>query len=496
MKNYYQKLVTLLASRTTFVVIWLVALFQGAWVSISSRYPMAFDEAYHYNLIRMHAEQWNPLFLQQPGGLAPYGALVRDPSWLHHYVLSFPYRLFDALGANEFTKIVGLRLCNVAMFLLGLYLFRKLLLRTTASRAAIHASLLFFVLLPTVVLLGGQINYDNLQFPLLAAALLLTHRAAASLRAQKPDAMSLVGALAVSLLGSLNKFTFLPFLLAVVLYLSGVAYNSYGRRLRRLQREVQLSWKKAVGWPRYILQASVLVLIGLFVWFYGVNTVVYRNPVIQCHQVLQAERCEGFEPWLRNHNLAKELIKPSPNPVKFTVDWIGGMFYRTFFVINGASGPKRYSNYVPLGIAGMAVAILVVGVPLVGRYGRRVVRGDPMLQLALFATALYVVALWGRNYNDFLHLGQMVAINGRYFQPVLPVIILLFVASYQHAFRLMPGVKLIIFAVALLGFLSGGGITGFIHYSDANWYFEGKQWLISLNSLARKIVAPLFLWRH
>lgn len=163
-------------------------------------------------------------------------------------------------------------------------------------------------------------------------------------------------------------------------------------------------------------------------------------------------------------------------------------------MINGATGPRRYTNHVPIGIAGAAIGLLVVGVPLVARYLRRILRGDHMLQLSLFASLVYIVSLWGRNYNDFLHLGEMVAINGRYFQPVLLIIILLFIAAYQHAFRLMPGAKLAIFFIATLGFLSGGGVIGFMHYSDLNWYFENKQWLISLNDFGRKLVAPLFLF--
>jgi hypothetical protein len=484
-----------LANRLFFWFVWLGAVLQATWVAVVSRYPMAFDEAYHYNLVHLHAGQWSPLFLQQPAGPAPYGALVRDPSWLHHYILSFPYRLLESLGANEYTKVVGLRLCNVAFFAVGLYLFRKLLLKSKASTAAVHAALLFYILLPTVPQLAGQINYDNLQFPLVALALLFTHGAAASMRAKKLDGWSLALALFTALLGTLNKFTFLPFLATVVVYLGYIFYRHYGRGWSKARAQFKKSWQMHSQGSRRALLSGLVIVTGLFVWFYGVNTVVYHNPVIQCHQVLEPVRCQGFEPWLRNYTLAQEKIVSTHSPIKFTIDWIGGMFYRTMFVINGASGPKRYTNAVPMGIAVAAILLIVSGLVLTMRYGRRIIQGDVALQLCLLASLVYLAALWGRNYNDFLHLGAMVAINGRYLQPVLLPIILLVIASFQWAFRLMPEVKLTIFTLAIIGFLSGGGITGFIHYSDVDWFFEDKAWMSQLNTLAQKFVAPLFLFR-
>jgi len=233
----------------------------------------------------------------------------------------------------------------------------------------------------------------------------------------------------------------------------------------------------------------------MFVWFYGVNTVVYHNPVVQCHQVIEPSRCEGFEPWRRNNTLAQQQRTVSPNPVKFSVDWIGGMFYRTMFTINGATGPKRYTNAVPIGAAGVTIFLIIAGVVFTARFFRRIIRHDQLLQWCLFACFVYIAAQWGRNYNDFLHLKEMVAINGRYLHPVLPPIILLVIASYQWQFRAAPMAKFTIFCIAAMGFLSGGGIIGFIHYSDADWFFQSKTWIVPINAWLQKLTAPLFLFR-
>lgn len=492
--QYYHRLVSILSSKIFFIGVMGLALFQGLWLALSARYPMAFDEAYHYDLIRLHAERWNPLFMQQPAGPAPYGALVRDPSWLHHYVLSIPYRILDWLGVSDYGRIVALRIGNVLMFIVGLWLFRRLLLRTKASVASVHATLLFFCLVPVVPMLSGQINYDNLQFPLVAVALLLTHRAAVSLSAHAPQWRLLAGSFIFGLLGTLNKFTFLPIFAAQLVYLAVVCWRAYPWELRRMMQDIKKSWRKGSRVINAALVGVVIAGSGLWVWFYGVNTVQYQNPVVQCHQVLEPSRCVGFEPWLRNYTLAQQQAVVDRNPLTFTVRWIGGMFYRSFFVINGATGPKRYTNMVPIGAAGAAVVSMIAAVYFTLRYGRRAMRSDTALQLLLLVAAAYCLALWARNYNDYLHLGEMVAINGRYFQPILPILILFVIACYQHGLARFPALKLVLFSGLLLGFSSGGGIVGFWHYSDVDWYFESRAWIVHVNEIAKRLTDPLFLW--
>ena len=148
---------------------------------------MAFHEAHHYEVIKIHAKQWGPLILKQPDGPVLYGPLVRDPSYLYHYLLSFPYRLLDSLGLNDQTIIISMRFISIALFAIGLLLFRKVLQRTKASNAAINAAMLFFIMITKVPLLAGQLNYDNLQFPLMALAMLMTINFRDSLQKRKVD---------------------------------------------------------------------------------------------------------------------------------------------------------------------------------------------------------------------------------------------------------------------------------------------------------------------
>ena len=491
----YKKIVSLLASSLFFWFVWVLSLLQAAWIALVSRYPMAFDEAHHYDVIKLHAEKWGPLILRQPPGPATYGPLARDPSYLYHYVMSFPYRLLDAIGLNDQTIIICLRFLSIAMFAVGLLLFRKLLQKTKASNAAINAAFLFFIMIPTVPLLAGQLNYDNLQFPLMALAMLLTVNFAQKLKKRKIDLSLLVQILVVCMLGSINKFTFLPVITAVALYLTFVLTKFYLSNRKRAIKAVKNDWRALSSLRRRVLVGSLAIATGFFVWSYGVNIALYRNPVPPCHVVLGKEKCRDLGTWDRNDKAAANNKGVDPNPIRFSFNWLNGMQYRLFFTINGASGEKRYQNHMAMGITTAASILAIVGAVLLLRYGKRILSNDPAFVCMLFVSLFYIATVWARNYNDYLHLGQMLAINGRYLQPMLLPIVLLLIASYQWAFRTMPGVKLGILFVSFALFLSGGGIIGFVHYSDADWYFEKNLFILQLHEFAKKIVAPLFLWK-
>jgi hypothetical protein len=492
--NIYKQTVKLVGSRLFFYCVWIVSILQASWIAISSRYPMAFDEAYHMEVIKLHAKMLSPLFFSQPEGPATYGALVRDPSIVHHYLLSLPLRLAEILGMSEFATVVSLRLINVAMFAVGLLLFRKLLMYTKASSAAINAAVLFFVLIPTVPLLAGQINYDNLQFLLLPLTLIYSVRFLRKLHNNKLDISDLLISLSLAIVGCLNKFTFLPFLTAIVLYYMYVLVRYHQKKKLKL-KIIKRQWFKLSRIRRYSLVTLLAMSTSLFIWFYGVNIVVHRNVVVQCGQVLGDERCMTFSPWARNLGYAQQGRQVDPNPIKYTIGWVGGMHYRLFFTINGSTGPKLYSNNTAPVVTATAAVFGLLGLALFLKHARRILKDEPVLSFILFCSSVYVIALWGRNYHDYLQLGRNVAINGRYLQLVLLPVILVFIAGFQRQFVSYPLVKLGILGLSFILFLSGGGITGFIHYSSTDWYWQGNQFVNSANDGLKRIVAPLFIWR-
>src|SRR5687768_2867626 len=96
-----------------YVVVFIFCL-QALWIAFSNRYPMAFDEEYHFGLIKLYAEHGLPVWSGQPAGADSFGAVHRDPSYIFHYVFSFIYKFIRLFTDNQAFSILSLRLINIA----------------------------------------------------------------------------------------------------------------------------------------------------------------------------------------------------------------------------------------------------------------------------------------------------------------------------------------------------------------------------------------------
>jgi len=454
---------------------------------------MAFDEAYHLGLIKIHALQISPIITQQPPGPAVYGALTRDPSYLFHWLMSFPYRFVTSQMTHFMSQVVTLRLINVVLFAIGIVLFKLVLDKTKASAAAINATILFFILTPVVIQLAAHINYDNLLMPCVAGSLLLTLRFRERLLDRhKFSTRDLLGVIILCLLASLVKFPFLPILTGVVVYLAYLmlAVSHRGRRSFHLIKACRHDWLKVPSWQKIVLIIGLIVSLGLFGHMYGTNIVVYHNPIPQCGQVVGIDRCQAYGPWARNHRLAEHIMN-SPNLFYFIPNWIGGMFLRLFFVINSATGPAVYQNFIAPIMAGVAVLGGAIGLLLFAKHGRRNLDRDRVLVVIMFITLVYVAALWGRNYHDYIQLGAMVAINGRYLVLIILPFYLAAIIGWQQWLADRTHLKIAVFLVAILLFLQGGGIVSYIAYSNQHWYWPDSKWVQSTNKHLQQVVKPL-----
>lgn len=494
MKNLSNSIATVVRSRVFFVVVLVLFVVEAMWIALSARYPMAFDEEYHLGIIRLYAHQVSPLFAHQPGGSAPFGALTRDPSYLYHWLMSFPYRWLHGQVSEQAT-IIALRLLDVAFFATGLALWRKVLLKTKAGLGTVHVALLFLVLVPVVPLLAGQINYDNLLMLLVPLNILLALRLRDGLQKKRLNPALLLTILSMGMLGSLVKFAYLPIFAAIAVYVLYASVRSVRSRRKLLQ------WTRK-GWGQsptksYVALAGFVLSFALFVQMYGINIVRYHNITPQCGQVLSTQQCLAYGPWARNYRYAQSAHSVGVgNPVYFAGGWLYGMFQRSFFAINGPGGPASYANEPPLPLLTFAaVGVLGFGVAALWRFRREVLRGDPVLAVLLSVAGAYVLALVGRNYHDYLQLGHLVAINGRYLVLVmLPVMVALGAACQRMVARKWQGPVLIL---AVVLFLQGGGVLSFIHESNENWYWPHDDFALHLNQHAQQLIGPFIVdWPH
>lgn len=474
-----------LGSERCFYMVIICFVLQALWLAATARYPMAFDENFHFGLIQLHANQWLPFFTHQPTNADAYGAVVRDPSYLYHFLMSIPYRLIRLITPNTTAQIIVLRLINIALFASGFALFRRLLLRLGGSRPLVHTCLLLVSLLPIVPFLAAQINYDNLLFPVTAGALLMVFTWSDALRTGKPTFAQSSLLASLLLLACLIKYAFLPILAAVAIIMIWQLWGQrrhwaalWGSTLAELRRS-----------PAVAVAAGVLLVVsvGLFSERYAVNTVRYHTPIPDCAQVLSVADCSQYGPWQRDYLYAQQ--KPSefkPSLYDYLGDWLHGMWERSLFAIS-----DTYVTMPPLPIIGWTASIVaVLGGVLFLRYGRRILADHPYRQYMLAILAVYTLTLFVYIYRAYAKTGVAVAVNGRYLVPFLPIIFLYAGLGFSKLLRKRPALKAAAALIVFLFFLQGGGALTFTVQSDPTWNWQSAP-VVNANSAARKVLHPL-----
>lgn len=471
--SYCQSLGRWLASNTFFYAILTVFTLQALWVAWSGAYSMAYDEFYHLGIIQEYAKGFTP-FIAQPAGPAELGALARDPSFLYHYILSFPYRIIVAAWHTLPPQVIALRVLNVSIFVWGLVLYRKLLIRASLSRRVTHVILLFFTLTPTVVMVAAQLNYDNMMFLASGAALLLATDVTLRLRKDKTvSPLRLISLVTVLMAGSIVKYAFLPIALAIGVFVLMQFILAFRRK--------QLSWQGVVtefraclGQPvAWALLCGLLFVGTLFMQRIGGNLVMYHSPAPDCGAVLTVAQCRAHAAYGRNQNYKEKNFAAyitTEKKLTYPIRWYNKMMRESFFAV----GPREigYQSGAPLPAAALAgkiiMPVLIFSVLLGSVW---LWRHNPIWQLFMAVTVVYVGVLYLRNYTEYVQMGIPVAIHGRYVIYVMPLVAALAAASllrFAHgkiARRISYG-----FVAGLLGMMiMGGGWLPYVIRSGDNW---------------------------
>lgn len=486
MKHRLHQLRAFLYTRNCFYLILGFFVLQALWMVFSALYPMAFDEDFHFGIIKIYAEQWSPFLQQQPQNAGAFGALVSDPSYLFHYLMSFPYRLIALFTDNQTTQIIILRIMNVAFFAYALVLFRRVLLRATRSPLIANGAIAIFTLIPIVPQLAAHINYDNVLMPLMAALCLLVYRMIDEFNAGKLRAVSLLQFVALGMLTSLVKYAYLPILGAAVFFLLWYGWKRLS--VAQARQSLIADWSALHRWQMIGLIALVVVSSVLFLQRYGVNTIKYHTPIADCGQVLPFEECSQYGPWIRNYNYAEQKGDVDTNPLAYTYRWLHDLEYRLFFAVSGPT--INYANYPPLPVPYVtATLVAIVGFFAVCRYGRRMARSDPFMIFSMVTIVLYCGALWVEDYSQFVETGQPVAINGRYLLPILFLAAILIGRAAQYALARQAKLRMVLACLVVVGFLYGGGVVTFIMRSEDTWYWPNAT-VVDMNHAARKVLDP------
>lgn len=496
MNGLARKITDFLGSRRFWLIILGFFLFEALWFVFSAVYPMAFDEDFHLGVIRIYAEHWSPFLNSHPAGADQFGAVMRDPSYFYHYLMSFPYRLLTHITSSEAAQVIVLRLLNVVLFTGGLVLFRKVMLRARASQALTNVGLALFILVPIVPQLAAHINYDNLLMLLIPLMCLTVFNLSDSFRAHRFDVANALGFLAICLYMCIVKYAALPFLVGAILFLAVMFVRFYWGNMRKLWPAIR-SDVRAVRRP-ILIALLVICTIGavLFAQRYAVNLAEYKTPVPDCGKVLTVEQCTAYGPWGRDYYF--ELAKPSefsPSPLIYMKQWLQGMWFRSFFAVSGST--NDFANYPPLLLpAWTAIAVVILGVVACIVWRRRLFKGNAYLLFFAVLILIYSAILWFDQYGMYKQTAQPVAINGRYLLPVLPLLAVILGRAFSLAFASISQLprrttlKAAAATLILLLFLHGGGVFTFILRSDSTWYWPNST-VQKINRTTQKILAPL-----
>ena len=481
-----------LADNKAWWIVLGLLIVQALWFVFSAQYPMAFDENYHFGLIQLHAQQWLPYFTSQPLHSGAYGAIVRDPSYLYHWLMSYPYRLTTVFTKDVTAQIIVLRLLNVALFAYALTLYRRLLGRLGVSRALSTSIFAVFILIPVTPFLAAHINYDNLFMVAVPISALLTLQLTEQFNHRQINALTLLTLFIVLCLASLIKYPFLPVLLVITIY---VLWR-LGRNRLISSIGLRTFWEsfKALGWLRQVLLVGAcLVSFGLFAERYLGNVVKYHNPVPACDAVISEDECLQYGPYGRDY-VDKQQKSPyfHANPLIYAWQWMYGMWYRLFFAIN-----YDYATQPPLlaiGILSILLAVLLA-LGIILRF-RALFFNHGARQFVLWLTVGYTLVLFADGFSSYASTGQPVAVNGRYLIPFLPFLAafggLAWTQLLQSRTYLKTAVASGVIAVFLL---QGGGAMTFINRSADSWMWPNAA-VRSVNRTVRSITWPLILGKN
>ena len=487
-----QHIYKFVASPQFFYMIVVLFVAQALWLAFSGIYPMAFDEDFHLGIIKIYAESSTPFLGTHPAGADVFGAITRDPSYLYHYLMSFPYRIVSQITENTTTQIITLRLMNIAFFTSALFIWRSVLLKTKASPAIIHLCILIFTLLPIVPFLAAHINYDNVFVPAVALVFLYSARIATSMRNSRSiSSQDLSLLLIICLATSLIKYAFLPILIAVVVFF-GILIYIERKNFKLISKSLTKSWRNISVITKAVLIVLLLVSSILFAERYAINMVRYHEPVPDCSKVLSVEQCRKYGPWGRDYNIAARKPQNSPvSPIAFTYDWVTGMWLRTFFAVAGQN--SAFQTRGPLLVpASLTIFIAVFSLIAAAVYAKSIWSKyqKPVIALFLAVILIYLGLLWIDRYMSFIKLGQTVALNGRYLIPLALPIMLLGALGLNEALGQHNKIKLGVASLIVIGFLLGGGAMTFILRSNDAWLWR-NDFIIDSNQQIRETIGPI-----
>ena len=412
------------------------------------------------------------------------GDLVRFPSYLYQYLMSFPVRVLSAVGLSDQTIVMTIRLLGVLIGLAALVVFRKIALEVKAGRVVANLAALSLALTGSFVYLSPAENYDIMALALFFGFLL------ASIRLfTRNNWLYLYWMLVIFLFLGITKYTYIPFAGLVGLAAVALAIRQQGWREARQYAVKQ--WRGATQtinrWKLIGLVILALVGGGLFVERIGVNLATYRSFNPNCKIIHSHQGCMRFGVYARNYNRSLEVdAEPAGafkfQPLDYASQWIARYFSSMYMYLGHIWIYDVTRLYSIVSAASLLVVLLATSYAKLRRVKLLPDKGQKLL---LATAVLTIVAQIGFNLNTVLNYhGSLYAHQGRYLMAaagLLYIVILLVLARSLGALPAarQPQARLALAVFGGLVLLAMSPLLSYwLHAWSADWYsLPVRDWL-------------------
>lgn len=435
-----------------FTLAWFIV--QAAVIALITEFAVPPDENFHFNLIQLYAERSYTPFLDDQEGYYWLGDVTRQGSILFHYILSWPYRLLDALPATY----VYLRFINIGFAVGTLLLIKRLANRLGFSDFVANLSLFMLVNTLMFVFLSAAISYDNPLILLSFLSLVLLVSIMQNFRTVPFLSLVLVMSIA-----SVVKFTFLPLALFITAALFMYYRKSIGGKARLVWKDVRANLLR-----KQMLVLIPLLLISLVFAFerYGTNLIEYNSVKVGCAEIHSREDCRQSPLFRRGERVEAKDREPTLSTPGFSLRWAATTKERIYgiFAHESMTSPLivSYGTWAVTGFMGIA---------FIRKYHWRGRSFDYLLLISI----AYVTVVAGKNFTAYLDHGIFgMALQGRYIFPVFP---LLYLAGNHYVEKLCTERRgmLLLYAGVVLGVFAVAGLPSYLFLAGSEWYTDSFQ---------------------
>lgn len=415
-------------------IIFLWFLFQTVFYASYIAPGIAPDEYYHILLSSYQSETFSIYNHDSPRSFY-LGAISVRP-YFYHMLMG---KLL-MLNSTPLTDVVFLRLINVLLGMLTLYLTFLLVKEISKNKLILLAALVIQTNVLMYVFLSSMVSYDNL------VNLIAVGSFVSLLRFLKTySRRNLMVLIITMMVGALTKITYGPIIVVQFIILLYHAKPIIRNRKKILSKTSTIT--------DGLLLISILILFGLNIHLYGNNLIKYGQVQPKTVKVFGHEKAyKYYSQYQRAYDL--KSTRNEKTIMRFDEYFIKYL-RRTGDTIFGICGHKNLlrSNLTLLvyGILGfLSLLIFVV------KYKQ--LKRNEALKVILFSLLSYALIILLANYSSYRALGSLgLALQGRYNFPVIAL------ASVFIAFNLLSlfkdRTKIIILVV----------VTGFLVYSSFFW---------------------------